>query len=97
MSLISNVGDYLNLGIIRFVPTPVPALPTGTDGHVQTIVNWVSGGAAVLCLIGLLIAGGQMAVAKKRGDDMEMGTLGKVALGGIVIAGAAQILTAIGL
>jgi hypothetical protein len=87
--------DTLQLHLIRFVPTPSPSLPSGTDADAQTIVNWTAGGAAVACLIGLMIVGAKMAIAQRHNEEFNAGGLGKVFVGGIIIAAAAPMITAL--
>lgn len=76
--------------IIAAVPDPGQgAQPPGTEGF-QTILKWAAWVGLAVCVLGVIIAGGSMAVSSRRGEGGEhMSKLGWV-LGGCIIIGAAS-------
>lgn len=85
---------YATLGnafdIIAQIPNPGNgAQPPGTKGF-QTILQWAAWIGLAVCVLGVIIAGGSMAVASRRGEGGEhMSRLGWV-LGGCIVIGAAS-------
>lgn len=76
--------------IIAAVPNPGQgSQPPGTEGF-QTILKWAAWVGLAVCVLGVIIAGGSMAVSSRRGEGGEhMSKLGWV-LGGCIIIGAAS-------
>lgn len=76
--------------IIAQIPNPGQgSQPPGTQGF-QTILKWAAWVGLAVCVLGVIIAGGSMAVASRRGEGGEhMSRLGWV-LGGCIIIGAAS-------
>ncbi len=76
--------------VIAAVPNPGQGTqPPGSDGIV-TIIKWAAWIGLAVCVLGVIIAGGSMAVASRRGEGGEhMSRLGWV-LGGCIIIGAAS-------
>lgn len=71
------------------IPNPTGVQPPGTEG-LATILNWVFWIITVLCVLGVLMVAGAMAIAHRRGEgDQHMSKLGWV-MGACVLAGAAS-------
>lgn len=74
------------------VPNPGSGeAPPGSDGLV-TILKWVFYIASAMCVLGVLIAGGMMAVSVQRGSGGEHVARLGWALGGCIVIGAASAL-----
>jgi hypothetical protein len=73
------------------VPQPDPTMPPG-GGKLQTLLNWGAWIAALVCIGGVLVAGGLMAISHHRGGGHEgVARLGW-AMCGCIIVGAASAL-----
>jgi len=71
------------------VPNPVNKRPPGAEG-LLTILSWAGWVVAGVCVLGILICAGKMAIASRRGEGGEhMQSLGWT-MGGCVLAGAAS-------
>lgn len=78
--------------IAAAVPDPGQGeAPPGSDGLV-TILRWVFYIASAMCVLGVLIAGGMMAVSVQRGSGGEHVSRLGWALGGCIVIGAASAL-----
>ena len=76
--------------IVRAVPDPGSGeAPPGSEGLV-TILKWAFYIASVMCVLGVLVAGGMMAVSVQRGSGGEHVSRLAWALGGCVVIGAAS-------
>ena len=75
------------------LPDPDPVQPPGTGG-ISLAMGWLKWVALAICLAGLLIAGGMMAIQSRRGEGGEHA--GKIAwaLGGVIVISAAASLVA---
>jgi hypothetical protein len=63
--------------------------PPGAEG-ITTIVEWVAWVVLAVCVVGVLLVGGRMALAHRRGDGGRYAAdLGYV-LGGAVLVGSAS-------
>lgn len=63
--------------------------PPGSEG-ISTIISWAAWVAFAVCILGVIIAGGMMALGSRRGEGGEhAGRLGMV-LGGCIVIGAAS-------
>ncbi len=51
-------------------PTPTGQQPPGTNG-LTTVLNWTFWGVTFLCVVGVLMVAGAMAVAHRRGEGGE--------------------------
>ena len=76
--------------IIAAVPNPGQgSQPPGTEGF-QTILKWAAWVGLAICVLGVIVAGGAMAISSRRGEGGEhMSRLGWV-LGGCIVIGAAS-------
>jgi len=83
-------GAILGFNLFTSTPQAIPGL-----SGVQTIIGYVSWVAAALCLIGLIIAGGMLAVSYQRGNSEHAGRLGGVATGCLIVGGASTIIGAL--
>ena len=52
------------------IPTPTGVQPPGTQG-LTTVLNWTFWGVTFLCVVGVLMVAGAMAVAHRRGEGGE--------------------------
>ena len=52
------------------IPTPTGVRPPGTQG-LTTVLNWTFWGVTFLCVVGVLMVAGAMAVAHRRGEGGE--------------------------
>ncbi len=59
-------GDVLAADI----PTPTGVQPPGTQG-LTMVLNWTFWGVTFLCVVGVLMVAGAMAVAHRRGEGGE--------------------------
>lgn len=80
------------LDIIAQVPNPGQGTkPPGSDDLI-TILSWAAWVAVLVCVLGVIIAGGTMAIQHRRGEGSEsMTRLGWV-LGGCIVIGSASAL-----
>ncbi len=70
------------------LPNPQPIQPPGT-GDISTVMGWVMWLGLALCILGLVVAGALMAINTRRGEGGEhAGRIG-MALGGVIVIGAA--------
>lgn len=91
MYLITALPDLLS-SLPLDVPDPGKGeAPPGSDGLV-TILRWVFYIASAMCVLGVLIAGGMMAVSVQRGSGGEHVSRLGWALGGCIVIGAASAL-----
>lgn len=68
-------------------------LPNGFQGNAQTIVSWVAGGAVLLCLVGVIIAGVKLAHAHRQGvgGPEQIQSLGWTLIGCAVVGAASAV------
>ena len=52
------------------IPNPTGVQPPGTQG-LTTVLNWTFWGVTFLCVVGVLMVAGAMAVAHRRGEGGE--------------------------
>lgn len=72
------------------VPNPKGGSKPPGWGDLVKILRWVFLGVTVLCVAGILMVAGKMALAHNRGESREhMGSLGMV-LGACILAGSAS-------
>lgn len=91
MHLIAALPDLL-ASLPLEVPDPGKGeAPPGSAGLV-TILKWVFYIASAMCVLGVLIAGGMMAVSVQRGSGGEHVSRLGWALGGCIVIGAASAL-----
>ena len=91
MSLLASVLDTLSTFPLD-IPDPDPVAPPGFEGPVGTILSWLKWGGLALAVGGLMIVGGMMAINQRRGEAAgELGLLGKILIGVIIIGAAASI------
>ncbi len=88
-----SLPDLLTTGPDLFTSLPAfidvdPSQPPGTD-RLADVMGWVKWISLAICVIGIMIAGGLMAIQSRRGQGGEhAGTVG-MALGGVIIISAA--------
>lgn len=102
----STVGGILHLmSTLVSEPTPGPGtvpdpgggeMPPGVIGErVLLILKWVAAGATACCVGGVLYIAGKMAIAHRRGDEIELASLGRVLFACLLISSATAIVTAL--
>jgi hypothetical protein len=70
------------------IPNPPATMPQGLGGFI-TIMGWAKWVALAVCVLGLVAAGGMMAINSRRGEGGEhVGRIG-MALGGVIVISAA--------
>ena len=82
--------------LLTSLPFDVPDIgkgeaPPGSDGLI-TILRWVFYIASAMCVLGVLIAGGMMAISVQRGSGGEHVSRLGWALGGCIVIGSASAL-----
>ncbi|GAB3918929.1 hypothetical protein GCM10011575_28970 [Microlunatus endophyticus] len=71
------------------IPNPPAKMPAGLNGF-TTIMGWAKWVALAVCVLGLVAAGGMMAINARRGEGGEhVGRIG-MALGGVIVISAAS-------
>lgn len=86
--ILSATGDALASAPIA-VPDPNATQPPGTDG-INDILGWLKWIGLAVCIAGLMAAGAMMAIQSRRGEGGEhVGKIG-LALGGVIVIGAAS-------
>ena len=63
--------------------------PPGAEG-ITTIVEWVAWTVLTLCVVGVLLVGGRMALAHRRGEGGRYAAELGFVLGGAVLVGSAS-------
>lgn len=87
----SVIGGLIGFNLFSSTPQAIPGL-----GKVQTVIGYVSWVAAGLCLIGLIATGAMMAISYHRsGGGEDVGRLGGVAGGCLVVGSAATLVGAL--
>ena len=80
---------------VPLAPVPTPGAPPGS-AQFLTILNWVSWGALVICVAGVIFAGIAMIISSRRGEGGEhIGKLGTVLAGCVVVGAASGFVTAL--
>jgi hypothetical protein len=91
MQMLTVLPDLLS-ALPLDVPNPGKGeAPPGSDGLI-TILRWVFYIASAMCVLGVLIAGGMMAVSVQRGSGGEHVSRLGWALAGCIVIGAASAL-----
>lgn len=94
---------HLLLGFLA-QPTPAPGVPDPGGGQmppgeigekVLLILKWVAALAVAACVGGVLYVAGRMAIAHRRGDEMNIAQLGWVLFSCLLIGSAAALVTAL--
>ncbi|MGW2725094.1 hypothetical protein [Streptomyces sp. NPDC001492] len=76
-------------------PAPNPVAPPGSQKFVQ-VMNWIAWGVTSVCVLGVMIVAGRMAVAYRQGEGYEAMTgLGKVMAACVLLGSASAIVTAL--
>ncbi|WP_299039842.1 hypothetical protein [uncultured Pseudokineococcus sp.] len=77
------------------VPNPTPAAPPGMEG-LTIVLSWAGWIVLVLCVLGVLITAGMMAVANRRGEGGEhAGRLGFVLVATVLVGAAGGLVGAL--
>lgn len=84
---------------VKFIPLFVglrTALPTGVQGKINDVVDWVTTIAISICILGVIVAGAMMGIGQRRGEGGEHAArLGWVLAGCIVIGTGAGFVKAL--
>ncbi|WP_350280056.1 conjugal transfer protein TrbC [Kribbella sp. HUAS MG21] len=83
--------------LIMELPNMLPLeAPPGVQGNLDKVLGWVKWIAYSVCVLGILIAGGMMAVGQRRGEGGEHAArLGWVLAACIVIGAATALVDAL--
>lgn len=84
--------NVLTAGAILLAQLPDPgtgAAPPGSSG-ITTILSWAAWVAFAVCVLGVIIVGGMMAVSSRRGEGGEHASRLGFAMGGAIIIGSAS-------
>jgi type IV secretory pathway VirB2 component (pilin) len=83
--------------LIMELPNTLPmGPPPGVEGNLNEVLGWVKWIAYSVCVLGILIAGGMMAVGQRRGEGGEHAArLGWVLAACIVIGAATALVDAL--
>ncbi len=91
MSLITSALDILT-SIPLDIPNPDPAPPPGVEGPVGVLLGWLKWGGLAVAVAGIMVIGAKLAINQRRGEAAgELGQLGFVAIGVIILGAAASI------
>lgn len=89
--LATTATDFAAAVLPAQIPNPNPVQPPGT-GKFLDVMGWVKWVALAATIIGLMIAGGMMALNSRRGEGGEhAGKIGAALMGVIVISAAAAL------
>lgn len=93
---LTAVPRYAAIGLaLAAAPTTSPSRPSWAGGF-DTILGWVAWFALGICVLGVIVAGGTMALASRRGEGGEHATrLGWVLAACVVIGSASTIVNAV--
>lgn len=70
------------------IPQPTGIQPPGTEG-LSTILGWVAWGVTFVCVVGVFLVAGKMAISHRRGEGGEsVGQLGWV-MGACILGASA--------
>lgn len=95
LDTVSTAGDQLGT-VLAAPPKPGDVdLPANAQAKLTTVLSWAARIVYVSCTFGFLYAAGKMAVAHNRGDDIQWGSLGKVAAACIIGGGVSGIVDAL--
>ena len=72
------------------IPDPAPAAPPGVEGKATTVLSWIRWAGLAACVVGLFVAGAQMALNHRRGmgGAEAASQVGWVAIALVVIGAA---------
>lgn len=88
------MNSFTNV-LTSVVPDVNPEAPPGMEG-LTTVIGWVGWGVLILCVIGVLITAGMMAVANRRGEGGEhAGRLGFVLVATVLVGAAGGLVGAL--
>lgn len=97
MNLTASSGDLLHHAAVLAAdpPTTNPQQPPGM-GKVTTVLNWIAWGVTILCVAGLLMVGGKLAIAHRNGEGFEAGSgLAKVLFACLLVGAASGLVGAL--
>lgn len=92
---VHTVASHMFAAVPIDVPNPGQGeLPPGVSGKVLMLLRWAAGFGVTACVGGFIYVGTKMALAHQRGDNADLGRLGKVAAACVVV-GSASAITAV--
>jgi hypothetical protein len=78
------------------IPNPVSKTPPGgLDKKILDLLGYLLWGATAACVVGVIFVGARMALAHRGGNDANVGQLGWVLLGCILVGTASGIVNAL--
>lgn len=81
----------LIVGLPVQFPDPDPIQPPGTEVF-SDVLGWAKWLGLAVCIIGIIVAGARMGIARQRGEGGEhMGAVGWALVGVIIIGGAVSL------
>lgn len=85
----------LATAVLAAVPDVNPTAPPGMEG-LTTVIGWAGWIVLILCVIGVLITAGMMAVSNRRGEGGEhAGRLGFVLVATVLVGAAGGLVGAL--
>jgi len=85
----------LTTAVLAAVPDVNPTAPPGMEG-LTTVIGWAGWIVLILCVIGVLITAGMMAVSNRRGEGGEhAGRLGFVLVATVLVGAAGGLVGAL--
>jgi len=93
MTALAVLLDSLAI-VPTFIPDPDPQAPPGFEGPAGVIIGWMRWGGFAVAVIGIIIIGVKLMVNIRRGEAAsELGGLGYVAIGVILIGAASALVS----
>ena len=79
------------------IPDPAPVAPPGMEGKATTVLSWIKWAGLAACMVGLFVAGAQMALNHRRGmgGAEAASQVGWVAVALVLIGAAGAIVGAL--
>jgi hypothetical protein len=84
-----------NTLILGANPFTVHPAALGGMNKLTVVIGYAAWLAIAVCLIGLIAAGAKTAIAHHNGEAMQMGSIGKVVLGCLIVGGAGSLAAAV--
>ncbi len=91
MSALALLVDTLT--IVPTLPDPDPSAPPGFEGPAALIISWMRWGGLVVAIVGVIIVAIKLFINSRRGEAaFELGSLGFIALGVVLIGVATSVI-----
>jgi len=98
MHLVASGSELLHHAVTLAAAGPPPTKPEQPPGmeNVTKVLNWIAWGVTILCVVGIFMVGGKMAISHRNGEGLEAGSgLGKVLIACILVGAASGLVGAI--